>query len=188
MLMIEYGLIILIKHHMYPSSSPRAHVEKTLVTSDKALVPPKDKQFTSGNAPLAVQNVFPLIQTKTTKECGNGSVLTAMSYSNLPISAERSTLQYRNCASVNENGICREDAGCSGSGCVSASFPNSPRAPPASPGLTGELGHAMRDRASSSVSQNNEMLSMLGDSAWGQSMRRSVTQRRRASGRRPSGS
>ena len=59
--------------------------------------------------------------------------------------------------------------------------------PPASPGLTGNFGTPMRDRASSNVSQN-EMLSMFGDSAWGQSMRRSVTQRRRASGRRPSGS
>lgn len=58
--------------------------------------------------------------------------------------------------------------------------------PPASPGLTGDFGTAMRDRASSNVSQN-DMLSLFGDSAWGQSMRRSVTQRRRASGRRPSG-
>jgi hypothetical protein len=61
--------------------------------------------------------------------------------------------------------------------------------PPASPGLqvSGEIGTPMRDRASSNVSQH-DMLSLFGDSAWGQSMRRSVTQRRRASGRRPSGS
>ncbi|EHA8590978.1 DDT domain-containing protein PTM [Cocos nucifera] len=97
----------------YDSENAEVSAEKMPDTSDKALVPPKDKQFTSGNAPLAVQNVFSLIQTKTTKEFGNGSVLTDMSYSNQRISAERSTLQDRNCASVNEHGICREDPGCS---------------------------------------------------------------------------
>ena len=61
--------------------------------------------------------------------------------------------------------------------------------PPASPGLSPGLspgdGMAMRDRSSSNVSQN-EMLSLFGDSAWGQSMRRSFTTKRPSDGRRPS--
>ncbi|XP_026656650.1 DDT domain-containing protein PTM-like isoform X2 [Phoenix dactylifera] len=97
----------------YDLANAEMSVKKTLDTSDKTLVPPKDEQFTSENAPLAIQKVFSVIQTKTTEQFGNGSVPTDVSYSNQPISAERSTLQDRNCASVNKNGICREDAGCS---------------------------------------------------------------------------
>jgi hypothetical protein len=60
--------------------------------------------------------------------------------------------------------------------------------PPGSPGfLPGEPPTGGRNRANSAVSQN-EMMDMLQDSAWGQSMRRSVTQRRRSSNRRPSAS
>ncbi|KAK3698461.1 calcium channel protein [Vermiconidia calcicola] len=57
--------------------------------------------------------------------------------------------------------------------------------PPGSPGFNTESGAAARNRANSGVSQN-EMLNMFEDSAWGQSMKRSVTQKRRTSHRRPS--
>ena len=57
--------------------------------------------------------------------------------------------------------------------------------PPASPRLTAEVdGATTRNRSNSAISQH-EMMGMFQDSAWGQSMRRSATQRR-ASGRRPS--
>ena len=57
--------------------------------------------------------------------------------------------------------------------------------PPGSPGLSADFGAPARHRASSGVSQH-EMMGMFQDSAWGQSMRRSATQRRRVSERRPS--
>ena len=57
--------------------------------------------------------------------------------------------------------------------------------PPGSPGLSADVGATTRNRANSGVSQH-EMMGLFQDSAWGQSMRRSVTQRRRTSDRRPS--
>ncbi|KAK5168414.1 calcium channel protein [Saxophila tyrrhenica] len=60
--------------------------------------------------------------------------------------------------------------------------------PPGSPGMfAADIESGGRNRAGSAVSQT-EMFGMLQDSAWGQSMRRSVTQKRRVSGRRPSAS
>ncbi|KAK3053349.1 calcium channel protein [Extremus antarcticus] len=57
--------------------------------------------------------------------------------------------------------------------------------PPGSPGFPADSSPSGRDRANSAVSQH-EMIGMFHDSAWGQSMRRSVTQKRRSSNRRPS--
>ena len=56
--------------------------------------------------------------------------------------------------------------------------------PPGSPRLTGEGAAAARSRANSAVSQH-EMMGMFQDSAWGQSMRRSATQKH-TNDRRPS--
>jgi hypothetical protein len=60
--------------------------------------------------------------------------------------------------------------------------------PPGSPRLTGDVGFG-RSRASSAVSQSDMMMDTFGTSAWGESMRRSVTTHRRTSdnnNRRPS--
>ena len=59
--------------------------------------------------------------------------------------------------------------------------------PPGSPRLTGDGGLG-RSRASSAVSQSDMMMDTFGTSAWGESMRRSVTTHRRTSdnNRRPS--
>jgi hypothetical protein len=54
--------------------------------------------------------------------------------------------------------------------------------PPGSPGLPDRDSAAARSRANSAVSQG-EMLGMFQDSAWGQSMRRSVTQRKNSDAR-----
>ncbi|KAL1587082.1 hypothetical protein WHR41_04007 [Cladosporium halotolerans] len=50
--------------------------------------------------------------------------------------------------------------------------------PPASPSLTGDTGIGGRSRANSSISQSGMMMDTFGTSAWGESMRRSVTTRR----------
>jgi hypothetical protein len=52
--------------------------------------------------------------------------------------------------------------------------------PPGSPRLTGDGGFG-RSRASSAVSQSDMMMDTFGTSAWGESMRRSVTTHRRTS-------
>jgi hypothetical protein len=59
--------------------------------------------------------------------------------------------------------------------------------PPGSPRLTGDGGLG-RSRASSAVSQSDLIMDSFGTSAWGESMRRSVTTHRRTSdnNRRPS--
>lgn len=54
--------------------------------------------------------------------------------------------------------------------------------PPGSPMLTGDAGLG-RSRASSGVSQSDMMMDTFGTSAWGESMRRSVTTHRRTSDR-----
>ena len=60
--------------------------------------------------------------------------------------------------------------------------------PPVSPRLTAtSVSDGNRSRANSAVSQN-EMMDMFGSSAWGESMRRSATQRRVSDNRRPGGS
>jgi hypothetical protein len=60
--------------------------------------------------------------------------------------------------------------------------------PPGSPRLTASDGGFGRSRASSAVSQSDMMMDTFGTSAWGESMRRSVTTHRRTSdnNRRPS--
>lgn len=104
----------LLETQKYYLANTEMPAKKTPDASDKTLVPPKDEKVSSGNAPLAVQKVNPVAQTKTVEQFGNGSILTGVSYSNQPISAERSIVQdIMTCVSRNENGICREDAGSS---------------------------------------------------------------------------
>ncbi|KAF7185006.1 Calcium-channel protein cch1 [Pseudocercospora fuligena] len=57
--------------------------------------------------------------------------------------------------------------------------------PPGSPGLSDRDAQAARSRANSAISQH-EMTDMFGNSAWGQSMRRSFTQRKTSGDRKPS--
>ncbi|EHA8588477.1 DDT domain-containing protein PTM [Cocos nucifera] len=98
----------------YDLANTEVSAKKTPDVSDKLLVPPKDEEFSSRNASLASQKGLPVIQTKTTKQFCDASILTDVSYSNQPISAERSAVQdIATCVSGNENGICKEDAGSS---------------------------------------------------------------------------
>jgi hypothetical protein len=60
--------------------------------------------------------------------------------------------------------------------------------PPGSPRLTTSDASFGRSRASSAVSQSDMMMDTFGTSAWGESMRRSVTTNRRTSDRNSNGS
>nr|XP_019704115.1 DDT domain-containing protein PTM isoform X2 [Elaeis guineensis] len=98
----------------YDLANTEVSAEKTPDVSDKLLVPPKDEEFTSRKASLPNQKGLPVIQTKTTEQFCDAFILTDVSYSNQPISAERSAVQdTATCVSGNENGICKEDAGSS---------------------------------------------------------------------------
>ncbi|CAL9749761.1 unnamed protein product [Musa acuminata subsp. burmannicoides] len=88
--------------------------DKTELASHGILLFPSDEQFSSKVISETVQKIFPDTHTRSSKQLGNGSMMTTMSFSNLPYASQRSIVpDISSCASTNEYGMCRAAAGSS---------------------------------------------------------------------------